>query len=201
MKLPLVRRAFACLAMCVAVLASNASATGLEREIKAAFLFRFVEYVRWPQSAFSRPDSPIVIGILAEPSMVNDVQAVIAGRSVRGRPLVVKQMREGGDFSGLHVLFLGEHLNNRLARIIRAVDGPVLIVSEAEDGLGHGSVINFVIADRRVRFEVALSPAGARSLAIGSGLLSVAINVRKDSLYRPPFMAVLADAGTDRVPE
>jgi hypothetical protein len=39
-----------------------------------------------------------------------------------------------------------------------------------------------VIADRRVRFEVALMPASARSLTIASGLLSVAINVRKDSL-------------------
>jgi hypothetical protein len=188
------RRIFACLAMCLAVFAPHASAAGLEREVKAAFLFRFIEYVRWPETVFAKPDSPIVIGILAEQSMVNDVQAAIAGRSVRGHPLVVRQVREGSDFSSLHVLFLGEHLNNRLARVIRAVEGPVLIVTEAEDGLAHGSVINFVIADRRVRFEVALSPAAARSLVIGSGLLSVAINVRKDSLLHPRPMGIFAYA-------
>lgn len=62
------------------------------------------------------------------------------------------------------------------------MEGPVLIVTESEDGLAQGSVINFVIVDRRVRFEVALAPASARSLSIAAGLLSVAINVRKDSL-------------------
>jgi hypothetical protein len=154
---------------------------GLEREVKAAFLYRFIDYVRWPESAFQKPDSPIVIGVVADPAMVPDLQSVIAGRSVRGHPIIVRSVREG-ELSGLHVLFIGEQANNRLQRIIRAVDGPVLVVTEADEGLSHGSIINFVIADRRVRFEVALGPAAARSLTIGSGLLSVAINVRKDSL-------------------
>jgi hypothetical protein len=152
----------------------------LERQVKAAFLYRFIDYVRWPETAFPKGDSPIVIGVLSDPAMLAEVQAVAAGRSVRGHPLVVRAVREG-DLSGLHVLFLGEGVNARLQRIIRSVDGAVLIVTEAEDGLSHGSVINFVIAERRVRFEVALLPAAARSLTIASGLLSVAINVRKDS--------------------
>ena len=157
-----------------------------ERQVKAAFLYRFIEYVRWPESVLPRPDSPIVIGVLSDPAMVAEVQAVVMGRSLRGHPLVVRAVREAelAGISGVHVLFLGEQVNNRLQRIIRGVEGAVLVVSEAEDGLAHGSVINFVIADRRVRFEVALMPAAARSLGIGSGLLSVAINVRKDSRLR-----------------
>lgn len=154
---------------------------GLEREVKAAFLYRFIDYVRWPESAFRRPDSPIVIGVVADPAMVPDLQSVVAGRAVRGHPIVVRAVREG-DYAGLHMLFIGEQANSRLQRIIRSVEGSVLVVTEAEDGLSQGSVINFVIAERRVRFEVALGPAAARSLTIGSGLLSVAINVRKDSL-------------------
>jgi hypothetical protein len=155
----------------------------LERQVKAAFLYRFIDYVRWPETAFQRSDSPIVIGVLSDQATVAEVQAVAAGRSVRGHPLVVRHVREG-DLGGLHVLFLGESVNARLQRVIRSVEGPVLIVTEAEDGLAQGSVINFVIADRRVRFEVALVPAAARSLGIASGLLSVAINVRKDTQLR-----------------
>lgn len=170
--------------LCLVALAPGVHAqgpAGLEREVKAAFLYRFIDYVRWPERAFARPDSPIVIGVLADSAMVADLQSVVAGRVVRGHPIVVRAVREG-DFSGLQVLFIGEQANNRLQRIIRSVDGPVLVVTEAEEGLSQGSVINFVIAERRVRFEVALGPAAARSLTIGSGLLSVAINVRKDSL-------------------
>jgi hypothetical protein len=175
-------RALLCLlALALATGAYAQGRAGLEREVKAAFLYRFIDYVRWPESAFPRPDSPIVIGVVADPAMVPDLQSVVAGRIVRGHPIVVRAVREG-DYAGLHLLFIGEQANNRLQRIIRSVEGPVLVVTEAEDGLSQGSVINFVIAERRVRFEVALGPAAARSLTIGSGLLSVAINVRKDSL-------------------
>jgi hypothetical protein len=165
-----------------------------ERQVKAAFLYRFIDYVRWPEAVFAKPDSPIVIGVLADSAMVDEVQAVASGRSVRGRPLVVRPIKEG-EAAGVHVLFLGESVNARLRRIIRSVDGPVLVVTEAEDGLSQGSVINFVIADRRVRFEVALMPASARSLTIASGLLSVAINVRKDSLNRDGWGGGLAFLG------
>jgi hypothetical protein len=175
-------RAFLCLlAVALAPGLHAQGRAGLEREVKAAFVYRFIDYVRWPESTFAKPDAPIVIGVLADPAMVPDLQSVVAGRVVRGHPIVVRAVREG-DFSGLHVLFIGEQANSRLQRVIRSAEGPVLVVTEAEDGLSHGSVINFVIADRRVRFEVALGPAAARSLTIGSGLLSVAINVRKDSL-------------------
>lgn len=156
---------------------------GLERQVKAAFLYRFIEYVRWPESAAPKADAPIVIGVLADPAMVAEVQAVAAGRTVRGHPIAVRAIRESelSQTPAIHVLFIGEQANSRLQRITRAVEGPVLIVTESEDGLSQGAVINFVIAERRVRFEVALLPASARSLAIASGLLSVAINVRKDS--------------------
>ena len=153
---------------------------GLERQVKAAFLYRFVDYVRWPDGAFPRPDAPLVIGVLGDPVVAAEVHKIVSGRSVHGHPLVVRQVKEG-EFSGLHVLFIAETANPRLQRVIRSVEGAVLIVTEAEDGLSQGSVINFVVAERRVRFEVALMPAAARSLTIASGLLSVAINVRKDS--------------------
>lgn len=192
-------RGLVCLALVACALAPGAHAqgrAGLEREVKAAFLYRFIDYVRWPESAFAKPDSPIVIGVLADPAMVADVQAVIAGRVVRGHPIIVRAVREG-EFGGLHVLFIGEQANNRLPRIVRSVEGPVLVVTESEDGLSQGSVINFVISDRRVRFEVGLGPAAARSLSISSGLLSVAVNVRKDSLLRNSPLASPAIPAAD----
>ena len=186
------RIALLCLAACGLPCLAQSDAA-LERQVKAAFLYRFVDYVRWPEAVFPRSDSPIVIGVLADATTVAEVQAVASGRVVRGHPLVVRQVREG-DLGGLQVLFIGEGANARLQRIIRSVEGSVLIVTEAEDGLAHGSVINFVIAERRVRFEVALQPAAARSLTIASGLLSVAINVRKDSRFRDSQGGVLASA-------
>jgi hypothetical protein len=45
-------------------------------------------------------------------------------------------------------------------------------------GLDEGGVINFLIVDRRVRFEVSMNAAQRAGLRISSQLLSVAVRVR-----------------------
>jgi hypothetical protein len=161
--------------------AAFAQSAASERQVKAAFLYRFTEYVQWPDEAFARKDAPLVIGLVADDGVAAELSAVSAGRTVRGRPVQVRAIKEGEAPSGVHVLFIGQGANARLAQLIRAASGPVLIVTEAEDGLSRGSIINFVVSERRVRFEIALAPAASRSLTLGAGLLSVALNVRKDS--------------------
>jgi hypothetical protein len=163
----------------------------LERRVKAAFLYRFLEYVTWPDPAFARPDSPVVLGVLGAEAIAAEVQQVVAGRTVGGRPVAVRALREGEPLAGLHALFIGQSANARLAQIAKAVPGAVLIVTEAENGLTQGGVINFLIAEGRVRFEVGLRGAERRTLRLSARLLSVALNVRKDSM-RPPFADVVA---------
>jgi len=54
---------------------------------------------------------------------------------------------------------------------------PVLIVSNTPRGLDVGSMINFLLVDRRVRFEVSLPAAKRSGLRISAELLSVASRV------------------------
>jgi hypothetical protein len=152
-----------------------------DRQVKAAFVFRFAEYVRWPEAAFASADSPLVIGVLGDRLAADELAAVTSGRRSRGRPVVVRALNEREAPGGLHVLFVTEPLNARLRQVIRAVEGPVLIVTEAGDALGQGSVINFVSQSQRVRFEIGLGAAQSRNLVLSSALLSLAINVRKES--------------------
>jgi hypothetical protein len=166
-----------------------------ERQVKAAFLYRFTEYVQWPDSAFPRKDSPLVIGVLGDNALATELQSIAAGRSVRGRPVAVKTFKSGEPLTGAHVLYLAESLNAQLRQLVRAVEGPVLVVTDSEDGLAAGSVINFVMVDGRIRFEVSLANAGARSIALGSGLLSVALNVRKGSMLPLPVVAFYTHSG------
>ena len=51
------------------------------------------------------------------------------------------------------------------------------MVTESDEALAHGSMINFVAVDNRVRFDVALPQAQRRHLRISSRLLGVARRV------------------------
>jgi hypothetical protein len=53
-----------------------------------------------------------------------------------------------------------------------------LIVTESEGALRQGSVINFIVVDEHVRFEISLESARGRNIRLSSRLLSVAYHVQ-----------------------
>lgn len=153
-----------------------------EIQIKAAFLYKFGGFVEWPPAAFARPDSAFTIGVLGADAVAAELERVVAGRTVQGRQVTVRKLKRGEPIVGLHVLFVGQQEAARLAEIVGALKGPMpLIVTESENALSQGSMINFVSADDKVRFDVALPPAERGQLRISSRLLAVARKVVSSS--------------------
>jgi hypothetical protein len=153
-----------------------------EYRVKAAFLYNFGDYVEWPAAAFTRPDSPVAIGVIGADALAEELAQIVVGRNVNGRPVSVRKLRPGDSIAGLHVLFIGRAEAGRLADILAAARGhPLLTVTESDRALELGSVINFVVVDDKVRFDVALVPADLGSLKISARLLAVARRVVKTS--------------------
>lgn len=159
----------------------NAAQAGtLERSVKAAFLYKFLGYTEFPSNAFADATSPVVIGVVGADELAAELTRVVAGRTVAGRPVQVKLFREGDTPAQVHLLFVGGGDSARVRDVLRAVKGaPMLLVTENEQGLLHGSVINFKIVDERVRFDVSLEAADRNSVKLSSRLLTVANNVYK----------------------
>lgn len=150
----------------------------LEHRVKAAFLYKFAGYVEWPETVFARPETPVTIAVMgAEPLAAELVQAV-TGRTVNDRTVTVKRLRAGDSLAGVHVLFIGRTENARLNQLAQtAQPRSILTVTESEGALEQGSVINFIVADRRVRFEISLESAEKSGLKLSSRLLAVAQQV------------------------
>jgi hypothetical protein len=150
----------------------------LERQIKAANVYKFAGYVEWPDSAFTSSTAPIVIGVLGDDAMLADLAQIVPGRTIDARPVQIRRIRPGETIAGLQVLFVGFGERGRLSEF-RAVDTPpLLVVTESEGALEQGSVINFRIIGGRVRFEISLDNAERRGLKLSSRLLTVAHFVR-----------------------
>jgi hypothetical protein len=159
---------------------AETAATALERSVKAAFLYKFLGYAEFPAAAFSDAAAPIVIGIVGADELAAELARVVAGRTVNQRPVVVKLLREGEAASGVHLLFVGGEDGARVKTVLKAINPePMLVVTEAETGLQHGSVINFKIVEQRVRFDVSLESADKHGIKLSSRLLTVANQVVK----------------------
>jgi hypothetical protein len=147
-----------------------------ESAVKAAFLVRFSSYVEWPPGVFQGADGALIFAV-ADDEVATDLEQLIAGVPVNGRPALVRRVRDGAAAGNAHIYFLGEQREGRLREALAAVPGPVLVVTEQDNGLRLGSVINFVMDRNRVRFSVSLASAEARNLKLSARLLAVAAQV------------------------
>lgn len=167
-----------------AAVANDLLGTNLERQVKAAMLYKFLGYVEWPPESFSTPMSPYVIGVAGASNVLSELRHITADRTVNQRPIVVKKATSKSDLSGVHLLFVGQDnsaaLHKRLMR--QAREHSVVTVTESERGLDLGSVINFRLIDDRIGFDVSLVNAGAHKLKLSARLLAVASYVETDSL-------------------
>ena len=151
----------------------------LELKVKAAFLYKFLGYIDWPAASFAKPDMPFTIAVLGADALAAELAQAVTGRTVNDRPVAVRRLKPGESLDGIHVLFVGRAENARLAQLAQAAQArSILTVTESEGALAQGSVINFVVTERRVRFEIALDSAEKSRLKLSSRLLAVAQQVR-----------------------
>jgi hypothetical protein len=149
-----------------------------EYQIKAAFLYKFLAYVEWPQANNPWPSEALVIGVVGSNALAEELTGIIARRSAPNHPIAVRKFQGVQSTDGLHVLFIGKGAAALTEEMLRGTNArPVLTVTESEAAFALGSVINFVIEADRVRFDVALQRAERNNIKISSRLLSVARKV------------------------
>lgn len=154
----------------------------VEREIAAAYLYKFASYIEWPEGTFASDHSPMVIGVVGAGRLADAVAKMVAGKTANGRPLVVRKLRGGEAVDGVHILFVGRMGHDATAATFAAAQGrPVLIVSASPQARALGSMINLVMVDRRLRFEVALRPAARNGIRFSALMLTAAYAVAQES--------------------
>ena len=151
----------------------------LEREVKAAYLYKFGSFVEWPEASFARPDSPLQIGVAGDDALADQLVRTVTGRSVAGRPIAVRKLRSGEAPGALHILFVSGHDRAAAADMLKAVRGqPVLTVSDTEEALAAGAMVSFVVAGGKLRFLVAMGPVAPSRLRISARMLAAALRVQ-----------------------
>jgi hypothetical protein len=146
-----------------------------EYQIKAIFLFNFVQFVTWPATAFPGPHTPITIGILGNDPFGPFLEEAVRGEVIDGRSLTIKRFQVIGEVSDSQVLFVSKSEAGRLRQILAALQGTsILTVGEAEAFARQGGMINFIIVDNKVRYEINVEAAKRANLDISSKLLRLA---------------------------
>ena len=181
----------------VAANADENSISGQEHQIKAAFLYNFVQFTDWPQSKVAEPNT-ITIGLLGE-HQIWDAFDPVKNKTVKNKRLIIKDLGrfrksfpqdDAGklEFANYieqlrkcHVLFICDSEHENYKAIIDAVKGySVLTVGETADFLDVNGIITFIPGTEKTVFEVNQKVCEQEGLKISSKVLRLARKVIAD---------------------
>src|SRR5215469_9211878 len=146
-----------------------------EYQIKAAFLFNFAKFVEWPRDAFPQSNSPIVIGVLGQNVFGHYLEDTIRNKTVQNRTIVIKEFKSADEAAHCHILFVSGSMKDNLTNVIDNLhNASILTVSDTDQFIEAGGMVNFVIEDNKIRFQINDEAAKKAGLKISSKLLSLA---------------------------
>lgn len=147
-----------------------------EYNLKAAFLYRFLDYVEWNNTS----EEPLTIAILGESGMYAPLLEISKVRRTGARQMRVRQIISVSEIGGSQVVFVSRNYKFGIEPVIsRTTDRPTLIVSEQKGDAEKGSHINFLISENKLKFEVNLRTASRSGIKIGSQLLQHATLIKR----------------------
>jgi hypothetical protein len=159
--------------------ASAESRMPSEYQVKAAFLYNFAKFVEWPETALSSSMAPLNICILGK-NPFNASLDDIRDKTVSGRPLSIRMNPDIEKLDQCHILFICASEKNQLSYIIQRLNNAsVLTVADMEGFTSAGGMINLVMQDNKVSFDINLKSARLAGLKISSRLLKLANTVRE----------------------
>jgi len=150
----------------------------LEHQVKAAFLYKFGNYIDWPEGTFESEDDPLTIGVIGADDLAEGLREIVRDKTIKGRPVVVRTLESTDSLQTTHILFIGRATRSYLNSVIASTRGkPIVTVTETEDPLAQGGIINFIIDNDKVRFDIELAAANTSNIKISARLLGVARKV------------------------
>jgi hypothetical protein len=156
-----------------------AQSTQREYQIKAAFVYNFVKFVDWPAAVLPVTSDTISVCVLGDEAFVEGFDT-LKDKTVKGKKLAVRHLEQVKGADGCHVLFIGSSEEKRAPQVLQTLQSAsVLTVGEMDRFPQLGGIINFVVEQNKLRFEINVNSAERARLKLSSQLLSLAKVVRQ----------------------
>ncbi|MEW6304153.1 MAG: YfiR family protein [Verrucomicrobiota bacterium] len=146
-----------------------------EFELKAAYLYHFAQFIEWPAEAFTNSQAPIVIGVVGKDPFGKVLDDTVRDKTVKDRPFVVRRLSGTEGIKDCHIVYVSSSEKPRLPEIIRLLnDESILSVNEDVQFTRLGGVVNFMMENKKVRFEINMAAAEKARLKLDAQLLRLA---------------------------
>ncbi len=145
-------------------------------QIKAAYVLRLVEFVKWPDEVIAnRKITLCVVGANALGGALTDYDGV-NNNNFKIRVLQVSELDIGA--GNCQIAFIGASEQRRFVALIKTLEvRPILTISDIDDFAERGGAIGLRQRDGKIVFEVNLSSLSRAGLKLPAQLLNLAYYV------------------------
>lgn len=150
-----------------------------EYQIKAAFLYNFVNFITWPDSVFINDSQPYTICVLGKDPFGYLLNLTTENVTAKNRQLSVKRFNDDEvDSEALnqcHILFISSSVEAEAEAILQRLSSlPILTVSEIDNFVHLGGFIQFYTVRNKIRIKINRNELEAAQLKAAGTLLSLA---------------------------
>ena len=153
----------------LAAMAQNAEMA----KYKALFVTNFIRYIGWPDDV---KVGDFIIGVVNEPAVADNLKAQTADKKFGFQSIVIKEFKSVDDISPCQMLYFSDKQSfSKNAPIIMAKlnNSKSLKITETEGATKEGSMINFVVSDGKLKFEISTANADKHGLKLSNSLTSL----------------------------
>ncbi len=145
---------------------------------KSVFTLNFIRYIGWPDDA---KQGDFVIGVLKNTKIADWLTKQSGGKKFGYQNVVIKNFKSVDEVTDCQVLYVssGVNFSRQSEKLLSAIGKSSLLITEAEGATKRGSVINFVVRDEKLKFEIHNSNAQSLGLTISSKLLNMTAAIKK----------------------
>lgn len=139
-----------CLCFGILIPTAWAAAGPTEYQVKAAFLYQFTKYTKWP-GAFSLDSTNNMNLCLIGGDPFGSALGLFSKASNSKLSISIKKGVGSGDISGCHILFIAKGAEGELSSILaQAKSAPVLTVSEIKGFSEKGGMIEIQTVEKSI---------------------------------------------------
>jgi hypothetical protein len=161
-----------------------------EYKIKTALIYNFLKLTEWPEAPAGAEDKVHTLGLLGNDDTY-EACMTLKGRTARNKTVQLVRLspkdlkdKDSKALKDVDILYYTHTLDSKekleMKTVLAAVKGKtVLTIGETSGFLEQGGIINFFVADNRIRFEVNLYAAKNTGINIKTSVLKLAERVIK----------------------
>jgi hypothetical protein len=142
-------------------------------KLYSVFVYKFTQHLSWPDDYNS---GDFVIGVLGNTPISIELQKMSKQKTIGDRRIRIKQYPSSVTIRDkCHIIFIAKENSNELAQVLKLFEKePTLVVTEREGLVKTGSMINFIIRNSKVQFELNQKQIERAKIKVSQNLVKVA---------------------------